>query len=81
MRILTRGAAVVAVLIALAQFAPAQEYPTRSVTLIVPWAAGGAVDTVARIVAPKLSEILGKSVVVENRPGGGSTIGTTAGAS
>jgi tripartite-type tricarboxylate transporter receptor subunit TctC len=58
----------------------AQDYPTRSVTLIAPWAAGGAVDTVARIVAPKLSERLGKPVVVENRPGGGSTIGTAAGA-
>jgi tripartite-type tricarboxylate transporter receptor subunit TctC len=58
----------------------AQTYPTRTVTLIAPWAAGGAVDTVARIVAPKLSERLGKPVVVENRPGGGSTIGTAAGA-
>ena len=60
--------------------AAAQDYPVRPVTLIVPWAAGGAVDTVARIVAPKLSDRLGKSVVVENRPGGGSTIGTAAGA-
>jgi len=58
----------------------AQEYPSRPLTLIVPWAAGGAVDTVARIVAPKLSDALGKAVVVENRPGGGSTIGTAAGA-
>jgi tripartite-type tricarboxylate transporter receptor subunit TctC len=57
----------------------AQEYPTRPVTLIVPWAAGGAVDTVARVVQPKLAERLGKPVVVENRPGGGSTIGTAAG--
>jgi tripartite-type tricarboxylate transporter receptor subunit TctC len=55
------------------------DYPSKAVTMIVPWAAGGAVDTVARIVAPKLSERLGKSVVVENRPGGGSTIGTAAG--
>ena len=82
MRILSRGVAITAALVALVQFAPAQaqDYPTRSVTLIVPWAAGGAVDTIARIVAPKLSEILGKSVVIENRPGGGSTIGTLAGA-
>ena len=56
--------------------ARAQDYPSRQITLIVPWAAGGAVDTVARIVAPKLSDRLGKPVVVENRPGGGSTIGT-----
>jgi tripartite-type tricarboxylate transporter receptor subunit TctC len=60
--------------------ARADDYPTRAVTLIVPWAAGGAVDTVARIVAPKLSDRLGKPVVIENRPGGGSTIGTAAGA-
>ena len=46
----------------------------------MPWAAGGAVDTVARIVAPKLSERLGVAVIVENRPGGGSTIGTALGA-
>ncbi len=58
----------------------AQDYPARPITLIVPWAAGGAVDTVARIAAPKLSERLGKPVVVENRPGGGSTIGTALGA-
>jgi len=58
----------------------AQDYPARPVALIVPWAAGGAVDTVARIAAPKLSERLGKPVVIENRPGGGSTIGTALGA-
>jgi tripartite-type tricarboxylate transporter receptor subunit TctC len=60
--------------------AQAQDYPARAVTMIVPWAPGGAVDTVARVIAPKLSERLGKPVVVENRPGGGSTIGTAAGA-
>jgi tripartite-type tricarboxylate transporter receptor subunit TctC len=60
--------------------AQAQTYPTRQVTMIAPWAAGGAVDTVARVIAPKLSERLGKPVLVENRPGGGSTIGTAAGA-
>ena len=44
--------------------------------MIVPWAPAGAVDTVARIVAPKLSERLGKPVVIENRGGAGSTLGT-----
>jgi tripartite-type tricarboxylate transporter receptor subunit TctC len=58
----------------------AQDYPTRTVTMIVPWAPGGAVDTIARVIAPKLSDRLGKPVVVENRPRGGSTIGTAAGA-
>jgi tripartite-type tricarboxylate transporter receptor subunit TctC len=81
MKAFIRGAAIALALIALGQQSgQAQDYPNRSITLIAPWAAGGAVDTVARIVAPKLSERLGKSVVVENRPGGGSTIGTAAGA-
>jgi len=60
--------------------AQAQTYPTKTVTMIVPWAAGGAVDTLARIVQPKLAERLGRAVVIENRPGGGSTIGTALGA-
>jgi tripartite-type tricarboxylate transporter receptor subunit TctC len=81
MKIILRGAAAAA-LLALMFNAPARadDYPSRPVTLIVPWAAGGAVDTLARIAGPKLSERLGKPVVIENRPGGGSTIGTAAGA-
>src|SRR6516162_4653202 len=58
----------------------AQDYPTRQITLIAPWPAGGAVDALCRAVAPHLSDRLGKSVVVENRPGAGSVIGTVAGA-
>jgi tripartite-type tricarboxylate transporter receptor subunit TctC len=73
-------AAGAAALPSLSWAAAAQDYPTRPVTLIVPWATAGAVDTVARIAGPKLAERLGKPVVVENRPGGGSTIGTAAGA-
>jgi tripartite-type tricarboxylate transporter receptor subunit TctC len=60
--------------------AHAQDYPTRQITLIAPWPAGGAVDALCRAVAVPLSERLGKSVVVENRPGAGSVIGTAAGA-
>jgi tripartite-type tricarboxylate transporter receptor subunit TctC len=60
--------------------AHAQDYPTRQITLIAPWPAGGAVDALCRAVAAPLSERLGKSVVVENRPGAGSVIGTAAGA-
>src|SRR5256885_2125196 len=56
--------------------AHAQTYPIRSITLVVPIAAGGAVDTAARIIAEKLQERLRQSVVVENRPGAGSLIGT-----
>ncbi|MCC6778313.1 MAG: tripartite tricarboxylate transporter substrate binding protein [Hyphomicrobiales bacterium] len=58
----------------------AQDYPLRQITLIVPWPAGGAVDAISRAVSPPLAERLGKSVVVDNRPGAGSVIGTAAGA-
>jgi tripartite-type tricarboxylate transporter receptor subunit TctC len=71
-------AAVTATLVALGQpelFA-AENYPTRNITLVVPWPPGGTVDTVARIIAPRLSDRLGKTVVVENHPGAGSTLGT-----
>jgi len=55
--------------------ASAQAYPTRAVRIIVPYAPGGSTDVVFRILAPRLAEDLGQSVVVENRPGGSSTIG------
>ena len=61
--------------------APAQDkYPSRPVTIIVPQAAGGANDVIARIVAAKLSEQLGQQFVVDNRPGAGGNIGTLAAA-
>src|SRR5260370_20183717 len=61
---------------ALPRVARAQTYPTRPITLVVPIAAGGATDTAARIIAEKLQQKLHQSVVVENRPGAGSIIGT-----
>jgi tripartite-type tricarboxylate transporter receptor subunit TctC len=54
----------------------AQAYPTRPITLVVPIAAGGGVDSAARILSEKLQEKLRQPVVVENRPGAGSIIGT-----
>lgn len=52
------------------------KYPAKPVTVVVPQAAGGANDAIARIVAQKLSELSGQSFVVENRPGAGGNIGT-----
>jgi tripartite-type tricarboxylate transporter receptor subunit TctC len=73
------------VLAALALFvllprASADDYPSRPVTLIAPWPAGGAVDTLCRIFAAKLTDRFGKSVIVENRPGAGSVLGVAAAA-
>jgi len=54
----------------------AQAYPSKPISLIVPQAAGGTNDIVARLVAPAFGESIGASVVVENRPGAGGNIGT-----
>src|SRR5436190_24191689 len=56
----------------------AQDYPTRSITLIVPYPPGGGVDAMARIVADKLSAALGQQVIVDNRGGGSGLVGTRA---
>jgi tripartite-type tricarboxylate transporter receptor subunit TctC len=60
--------------------AAAQDYPTRPIKIIVGFAPGGGVDTVARLVGQEMSKGLGQSVVIENRPGAAGTIGATAAA-
>jgi tripartite-type tricarboxylate transporter receptor subunit TctC len=83
MRVL-RCATVVAIAAAIGMIAPqaayTQTYPNRSVTIIVPSAAGGGTDTLSRILGDQLSKQLGQPFVVENRTGGGMLVGTTAAA-
>jgi tripartite-type tricarboxylate transporter receptor subunit TctC len=59
-----------------AQAQPAATYPARPLTLVVPYPAGGGNDVIARLVAAKMSQSLGQPIVIENRAGAGSTIGT-----
>ena len=56
--------------------AAAQDWPTRAVTMIVPFAAGGPMDTLARILQPALGETLGQQIIIENQPGGGGMTGS-----
>jgi tripartite-type tricarboxylate transporter receptor subunit TctC len=55
--------------------AAAQDYPKKQIELVVPFVAGGTTDNVARLIAQRFSESWGQTVIVNNRPGGGSTIG------
>jgi tripartite-type tricarboxylate transporter receptor subunit TctC len=81
-RNVVKGLIAIGVLAAVAMTTPAHsEYPDRTIRLIVPFAPGGANDSVARLVSDTLGKMIGQSVVVENRPGGGTIIGTAAVAS
>lgn len=71
-----RMTAIMALAVALCAPAQAQDYPNKAVQIIVPSSPGGISDTAARVVAEGLSKLWGQSVVIENRPGGGGSIGT-----
>jgi tripartite-type tricarboxylate transporter receptor subunit TctC len=71
-------ACIATFLFTLASSALAQSYPTRSITLIVPFAPGGPADVLGRLIGQKLGEDLGQQVVVENRPGANTIIGAQA---
>src|SRR5262249_61738375 len=63
------------VLLVMALSAAAQTYPSRRITIVVPYTAGSGFDTVARMVGQKISERLGQAVVVDNKPGASGNIG------
>lgn len=72
--------AVLAMLLAMPVAGQAQGYPNKPVRIIVPYAAGGAVDIVARTIGQKLAETLGEQFVVDNRPGANGVLGTSVAA-
>jgi tripartite-type tricarboxylate transporter receptor subunit TctC len=67
---------IAAALVALASAAGAQDWPSRPLTMVVPFAAGGPMDTLARILQPALGETLGQQIIIENQPGGGGMTGS-----
>jgi len=76
MKTMMRRTACALVLAAVAAPAFAQDYPTKPIKLVVPYAPGGGADSVARIVAKKVSENIGQAIVIENKGGAGSIVGT-----
>ena len=71
-----RSMTLLAVLALAAHLAFAQDYPSKPIRLIVPFAAGGGSDFVGRLIGQKLTDQMGQTVVVDNRPGAASLVGT-----
>jgi tripartite-type tricarboxylate transporter receptor subunit TctC len=78
MRMTSRLAVATLLVLASGVAAQAQAYPNKPIRIVVPYAAGGSVDPMARLIADRLSKTVGESVVVENRPGAGGNIGIEA---
>jgi tripartite-type tricarboxylate transporter receptor subunit TctC len=75
----TRALAASALIVAASQAVRGQDYPTKPITLIVPFAAGGGSDLVGRLIAKHLGDRIGQTVVIENRGGAGGNLGMAAG--
>jgi tripartite-type tricarboxylate transporter receptor subunit TctC len=71
-----KSGAAASAAIALPRLAYAQNYPTRPITLVVPFAAGGSFDVLARVIQPRMTELLGQNVIVENITGASGVTGT-----
>jgi tripartite-type tricarboxylate transporter receptor subunit TctC len=76
LRIVARALFICAALAFTAPQTSAQNYPSRSINIVVPFPAGGSADTLARLIGQMLSERLGQAVVIENKPGAGGNLGT-----
>src|SRR4051795_1783260 len=78
MRLAIRSAvAIAALVVATSVAAGAADYPSQTIKIVVPFPPGGGVDVVARVIAPRLGELLGQSVIIENRGGAGGSVGAT----
>ena len=71
-----KACAVAVLLVGIAGEVGAQDYPSRAITVVVPFPPGGASDVVARIVTHQMSRILGQSIIIENVSGAGGTVGS-----
>ena len=76
MNLIHFGVAAVAGTLALTLPAQAQNYPVKTIRMVIPFAAGGNTDIIGRIYAPKMAEILGQQIIIDNRGGAGGMIGT-----